>query len=264
MSEERPYYKDQKMRPVLFYVVFGVKEEPLSVSRERHHVDMFPDGLTLTICKKPENGAYMAEMIGGTLGEVLAKNNPVLYRAIEQTDKWAIIRGTVEQDRDLSYMRNVIGFIQAFTEAGAVGVLDLQTVALFSAAQWRDRFFSRPFCPYDHVTIFTSDLKDGTGWLHTRGMRKFGRPDISIESVDAGCVKSAARIVNQMIYAGALGAFFSKPVRLHPQTGETCVIKPDFVDDDENPDFNNSYYRVLWPECTFAQTDNGDVHGNNG
>lgn len=43
-------------------------------------------------------------------------------------------------------------------------------------------------------------MKDGNIWLHTRGLRKFGRPDISIENIHESDVDKAVRVANQMIF----------------------------------------------------------------
>lgn len=42
-------------------------------------------------------------------------------------------------------------------------------------------------------------------------MRKFGRPDISMEGVDEDKIDHAVQVINQMIYYGALGVFFPDP-----------------------------------------------------
>lgn len=249
MSYERPYYVEINYRPLLFYVVFGVKDEELNVSRERHHVDAFPEGLDFVFYNKSEHGEYMASLIGGSLGEILKEDNPALYQAIQNTDTWAVIRGEVQDDADLNYMRNTIGFVQALLETGAIGVLDLQTFSLLTPETWTETVFSKEFDPYDHTVILASETEDGSLWLHTRGMRKFGRPDISMEGVNNDSVDNAVQVINQMIYYGALGAFFSRPTKFNLHTGSSYVVNPQFIDDMENPDFNNSYYRVLWGEC---------------
>ena len=254
MSFERPYYEDLNYHPLLFYVIFGVNGEELSVSRERHHVDEFPDGLNLISYQKPEHQEYMTELIGGALGEILDAGNHTLYEAVQNTEQWVIIRGEVQQDADLHYMRNTIGFVQALVETGAVGVLDLQTFMLYTPEEWTDIIFSNEFDPYAHVTILASAMDDGTFWLHTRGMRKFGRPDISMEGVEEDKVEHAAQVINQMIYYGALGVFFSKPTKLHTNIGPTYVVNPSFVDDFDNPDFNNSYYKIVWKDCSLIET----------
>lgn len=249
MDYERPYYEDINYHPLLFYVIFGVKDGQLNVSKEKHHIDEFPEGLDFSLLKRPENEAYMRSLIGGALGKILDGENPALYKAIQDAEQWAVIRGEVQRDKDLHYMRNVTGFVQALVENGAIGVLDLQTFSLITGKEWTEKFFSREWNPYDHVTIFTSEMEDGSVWLHTRGMRKFGRPDISIQEVKKSEIDCAAQIVNQMLYYGAVGVFFARPVKLHTHSGLTCIVKPQFVNEPDNPDFNNSYYHVSWDDC---------------
>ncbi len=249
MECERPYYRDLKCRPFLFYVMFGVKNEELRVSRKRHHVDGFPDGLELVFCDRKKNDAYMRSLMGDSLGRILDREKHDLYEIVKETDQWAVIRGEVCQDSDLKYMQNTIGFIQALIDNGAVGVLDLQTLSLYSSAEWSNRFFEREWNPYDHVTILASEMEDGLTWLHTRGMRKFGRPDIGVWKVAPDESEEAVQVINQMIYYGSLGAFFEREVRFHTQSGNTYLVNPHFVADYENPDFNNAYYRFEWREC---------------
>jgi len=249
MGYERPYYEDLNYHPFLFYIVFGTDNKNLDVSRERHRVDELPDGLDFSLLKKPENDEYMDALIGGTLGKVLNDNYCSLYETIQKTDKWVVIRGEVQKDSDLHYLRNAIGIVQALVEKGAIGVLDLQTFTLYTPSEWTSKIFDSEFDPYSHVVILASEMEDGSIWLHTRGMRKFGRPDISMEKLSKNEVDKAAQVINQMIFYSVLGAFFSRPVKLHTHNGLACIVKPEFVEDLDNPDFNNSYFRISWDEC---------------
>ncbi len=249
MNCERPYYKDLNSRPFLFYVIFGVKNEELKVSRGRHHVDGFPDGLELVFYDREKDGTYMQLLLGESLGKILDREKHDLYESVKTTDKWAVIRGEVCEDSDLNYMQNVIGFIQALIDNGAVGVLDLQTLSLYASGKWSDQFFEQEFNPYDHVTILASETKENLMWLHTRGMRKFGRPDIGVREVASDEMEEAVQVINQMIYYGSMGAFFDRRVKLHTQSGNTYVVNPCFVEDYDNPDFNNAYYDFAWREC---------------
>lgn len=253
MSYERSYYEDINYPPLLYYVIFGVKEEPLSVSKERHHVDAFPEGLDFLFYNKSEHSEYLSSMLGGVLGEVLGEGNHTVYEKVQNTDQWAVIRGEIKQAADLSYMRNVIGFIQALVESGAVGVLDLQTFSLYSGEEWTDRIFSKEFDPRDHAVILASVTEDDSLWLHTRGMRKFGRPDISVEKVDKDAIEDAVQVINQLLFYGAQGAFFSKLTKIHTETGLTYIVNPHFQNDFDNPDFNNSYYQIFWQECELVE-----------
>ncbi|MFR3783099.1 MAG: hypothetical protein ACLTXR_04695 [Clostridia bacterium] len=49
MNYERPYYEDINYHPLMFYVVFGAKEEELEISRERHNIDEIPEGLNINM-----------------------------------------------------------------------------------------------------------------------------------------------------------------------------------------------------------------------
>lgn len=49
MNYERPYYEDINYHPLMFYVIFGVKEEELVISREQHNLDEVPEGLNLNM-----------------------------------------------------------------------------------------------------------------------------------------------------------------------------------------------------------------------
>ena len=251
MDYERPYYKNLDYHPLLFYVIFGVRDEELKVSREKHNVDGFPEGLNFVFCNTKDNNEYMQSLLGGKLGEILDREKHNLYEKVKNTYKWAIISGEVQQDDNLNYMRNTIGFVQALLERDAIGVLDLQTFSLYSAEEWTDKFFRQEFNPYNHVTILSSEMEDGSTWLHTRGMRKFGRPDISIEKVEVSETEDAIQVINQMIYYGSLGAFFDKDIKLHTNNEKTYIVNLHFVNDYENPDFNNTYYQIFWPQCKY-------------
>ena len=244
-SYSREYYQDIDYKPELFYVIFGVSGSgELEVSRERHRVDEFPEGLELQLLDREKDGAYMDELVGGTIGQVLQRNHAAAYGRCAETEQWAVIRGQVQRDDTLDYLRNVIGFVQAFVDQGAVGVMDVMTISLMSAEEWTGKIFEPEFNPWKHVTILISEEADGSRWLHTRGMRKFGRPDISFHGIGVDKVDDVAAVVNQMIYYGARGAFFGRDVKLHTQSGKAFVVRPEFVEDFENFDFNNAYYEA--------------------
>jgi hypothetical protein len=251
MNYERPFFKDLDYSPQLFYAIFGVDGENLNVSRERHRVDELPNGLNLLLYSKADevHAEYMKSILGGSLGKTLRNSNERVYEAAKEVDNWAVIRGCVTNDANLHYMRNTIGFVQALAEKGAMVIADLFTLALFTPSEWADKIFKPEFEPRSHVVIFVSETDDAMMWIHTRGMIKFGRPDVSMEDVPRNMLVNAEDIINQMIFYSAQGAFFSRPTKFHIHNGLTAVVKPYFIDNMENPDFNNSYYRMSWAEC---------------
>ncbi len=251
MNYERPYYEDINYHPLMFYVIFGAKEEELVISREQHNLDEVPEGLNMHILTRKQHGEYMNNLIGGTLGDLLKEEQPELYEKIQKENIWAVVEGKIKQDDNLKYLRNTIGVVQAFLDTGAIAVLDLQIFSLYSAEDFTEKIFSKELDVYSHVKNLISEMEDGKIWLHTRGMCKFGRPDISIENIPKSEENTAVRVSNQMIFCSAQGMLFNKKVKLHPYKDKekAIIINPEFVEDYENVDFNNAYCRLSWDEC---------------
>lgn len=45
----------------MFYVIFGVKEEELVISREKHNLDEVPEGLNMNMLTREQQGEYMVK-----------------------------------------------------------------------------------------------------------------------------------------------------------------------------------------------------------
>lgn len=86
--------------------------------------------------------------------------------------------------------------VRAFLDTEAIAVLDMQTFSLYSAEEFTEKIFSKEFDVYSHVKILLSKMEDGNIWLHTRGLQKFGRPDVSIENIPESDVNKAVRVAN--------------------------------------------------------------------
>lgn len=255
MKLDRPFYIDIDYHPYLFYVVLGASlEDKFEVLKDRHHVDGFPEGLEFFYIDRENDSEYMDNMMGGTIGSILMEENPELYLKVKGEHSWAIIRGEVKDDTDLTYMRNVIGYIQALVERGGKAVFDFSTVTLYSPIDWRKRFFQPEFSPCDHIRISSSidrRAKKPSMWIHTRGMSKYGRPDISFENVPEGKENMVINIIRQMIYFSAQGAFYTKPAKFHFNAKHAGVVTPVFQNDFENEVFNNAFYKIDWNACEF-------------
>lgn len=240
---KRKYYQDIGYKPFLFYVIWGVSGEDLEVSQQKHKVDELPEGLDIRTFTREMHGEWIDGWFSGAYETVLKETDPDLFDLCMGAGKCAVLQGSVKNDSTLDYMRNTIGIIQAFIDKGALGILDPQTITLYSPEQWTERFFDKEINAQNHVMILYSREADGY-WLHTRGMAEFGRPDIGIFGVSEDKVSDYKQIVDQMIYYGGQGVFFDTDTRLHTFSGKTFVIHPEFVNDFENEDYNNAYYNV--------------------
>lgn len=240
---ERKYYHDIDYKPFLFFAVFGVEQDNLQVSTEKHHVDEIPEGLDLRCINRENNNDYIENFFQGAIGDIMKEKNKGLYDKCHAQDKCVIIQGEVEKDSTLDYMRNVIGVIEALVENGATGILDLLTFSLISPEEWTKRFFEKEVNALNHVLILISE-DNGSYWLHTRGMSEFGRPDISMENVTEDKLEEYKRIVDQIIYFGGEGAVLKETVKIHTAPNESYMVNAEFVNDFQNDDFNNAYYKI--------------------
>ena len=243
MSNERQYYEDIGYKPFLFYVVFGVSGDELEVSRTKHNVDGLPEGLDIISLARPDHSDYIDGLIGGGIGEHLKKADSALYESCKACDKVVIMRGEIADDSTLDYMRNLIGFCEAFIDKGAKGILDLQTFTLYSPKEWTDRFFGKDVNAQNHVLIMFSKEKDGY-WIHTRGMAEFGRPDYGISKVPEDKLEDYKQVIDQMVFYGGQGLVFKGSAKLHTFNGKTFRVSTEFVNDFDNDDYNNAYYNV--------------------
>ena len=94
-------------------------------------------------------------------------------------------------------------------------------------------------------------MEDGSFWLHTRGMLKFGRPDIGLEGVPQSEQGRAMDIFKQMVFYGAQGAAFTQNTRLHISEHTACMLHPELTGEMNDPDYNNEHYQMTWADCRF-------------
>lgn len=247
MTYERPYYIDIAYPPVLFYIVFGTNGD-LALEEGK----ALPQGLEAVTYKGEGHKKYMQSILGGSIGEILKNENQKLYEKALQTEGCVVISGAAAKKDDLKYLKATMEYIQALMKGGAIAVLDLLTYTLFGSEEWI-KLCNQDFTPFEHASIMVSEMADDSAWLHTMGMRKFGRPDISIELFDKTKLKDAIAVINSMICLGAQGAFYENETRIELPDGRAYMIKPNFINDFGNPEFNNAYYRILWEECVLAE-----------
>lgn len=235
---------DDRYQPLLYYIVFGSDASELVVSRTKHHVDTIPQGLEIEQLNRQEHGERMDWLLNGTIEKVLRQHDATLYDTCKDTDCWTILHGRIATDGGSDYLRNTIGLVQALIEQGGIGVFDLLTLDLQPASKWSARYFEKETDPQTHVVVLKSDNEDGSVWLHTRGMIKFGRPDFSVLQLAPSQVNDAKQALDQLIFHSGKGAEMSKKLRLHTANGKTIEAQLRLVPDFDNFDFNNAYYET--------------------
>jgi hypothetical protein len=128
-------------------------------------------------------------------------------------------------------------------------VLDPQVLTLFDAAHWRRHYLVKDGAPPRHHVLIlrSSEAAADRSWIHTRGMRKFGRPDISLRNVPDRDVDRAGVLCERLVELLSLGVHFSAGQQLEVEgLPDGLVAQPGGSLDD--PEFNNTHVEFRWPE----------------
>jgi hypothetical protein len=240
----RPLYTPGGDDAFIFLVAFGPAIEELQVSQADHRVDEIPASLELAVQGAETVNAFLEPPIG----ELLREDHPELVDLVAATDSCLVIRGTIADPPDLRYLRSVIGLATAALDAGAVAIYNLQSFGLFSPARWRTDIFEPDApSPADFVVILSSEDHEGDPngavWLHTRGMRVFGRPDLSVRGVPADQINVAGQLVRALIEQQVKGLRIEdgSTMTVGDPIGNITFHRRGHVDD---PEFNNVHLEI--------------------
>jgi len=246
-SWPREYYEGGEQNAFLFYVVYGSNVEDLQLSRSKYRCDGIPDGIDVMAYGPMQHPDVVASFREGYLWDELQTRRPALASAVAEQSGCIVIRGSVPSGPSLNYFRDRIGLLTAQLDCGGVAIYDPQSFVWWSPDNWKARVFD-PASPQagEHVSILVSDEDGGRQWFHTRGLRKFGRPDISLRGVPAGYRAAAEDLFNRFIHFQAHGGVIKDGQQIRMQAlPESMVCVHGGHEDD--PEFNNTHIEILWP-----------------
>jgi len=243
----RPNFQQGGDVPFLFYVVYGPVPSEFTISQSHFRCAGIPNGIEITAYGPSTKPEVLDTFRSGYLWDELLKSNNTLADDITNQNECLVIKGDVKDHDDLNYFRDVIGLIQWLLDSGGVAVYDPQSFRWWSADIWRNNAFeSDSGSPRNHVTILTSEEEQGE-WIHTRGLRKFGRPDLSIHHVLPEFREPVLELINRFIELQAFGGVIpdNEEIRIvNLPDGMTCHHRGDV----DNPDFNNVHIEIEWPK----------------
>ena len=218
----RPHFDPLGDRPAgvraeLFYLVVGpAPAQPLQVSRRRHHLDRIEPGLVISTHRRADDAAWFDAWFHGPLGREIDGlfANPDEVRSAQTL---TVVRGTFAGEaKDLNYLRNTLGVVSAIADTpGTLAVFDALTTNWWRLGDWRAAFVERSvFEIHDHLFIAVTDepAHHPGLWTHTRGMAKFGRPELEIRHLPGAydtrnpAIRASGRVLNGIATYLALGA----------------------------------------------------------
>ncbi|HET7267310.1 MAG TPA: hypothetical protein VFJ15_04315 [Oleiagrimonas sp.] len=242
----RPYWHASGEDAMLLFFVFGRFSGD---TNEIGNALKLPDGIQLTRYAHATLRNWEGYPLTGALGDVFQAEVPQTLTAARNTPDVLRLAGEIRDPSDLDYLRDTLNALTRLFEAGGVAVVDPQTSGLLDRDTWHRRFLAGTATTMrQHVLVLCdADPDDASSqWIHTRGMRKFARPDISLTRVPGSDINQAGALCEQLVDMLALGGQFADGQSL-PVDGLAgpLVAQPGGHKDD--PRFYNTHVELRWP-----------------
>jgi len=244
---ERPRFEAGGDDPYLFFVAYGAFAVPSPFSSDEGGGPRLPNGVEVRRVGKEAMATL--PFMDGAMAKILAQNEGDLLDRAQSTSEGLILRGAVKAEEavTLNYLRDTIEVLTRWFDHGAEVILDVQRLKLYDPGAWRLELVE-PWPPRwtNHVVILASEEREDCRWLHTRGLRKFGRPDLSLREVSAERLFTAMTMFKQLIVWQAEGGRIQEgqSIQMPGLPGEMSCHPAGSVED---PVFNNVHVEIRWP-----------------
>ncbi|MDR1075407.1 MAG: hypothetical protein LBL59_03655 [Xanthomonadaceae bacterium] len=234
--------------PFVYYVVFGPLDGGFEISATRYRCTGIPAGVRISSYSQLAYPMALDSFREHFLGEVLRESDPELAALVKAQTHCLLVQGPIEDGPTLNDFRNVIGLVTYLMDSGGVAVCDLQAMKWRSREQWRQEIFepANPE-PAAQTTIWMARDGENSIWMHTRGMRKFGRPDLSLRRVTPGYRDAVDELFKRLIGFQVQGGIVAEGQEIHMKglpRGMRCHTRGG-IDDIE---FNNIHIDIEWPK----------------
>jgi hypothetical protein len=244
----RPQFVTGGGPPFLLYAVFSEREVTSPLSRRKYRSAGPPSGLQSQLYHAARHHEPFTSFRAGLLFEVFSQAHPDAARAVSNSPCCTVLSGPIEGASSLEYLRDTIGLVQFLLDQGGHAVYDPQMFAWWTPESWRREVFE-PDAPRPrrHVTTLISREQDTRRlWLHTRGLRKFGRPDLSLRQLPEEHRDAAIGAFQGLIERQAAGYRIPENHELRVAAWPRGLFGRygGSVDD---PEFNNRHVAWVWP-----------------
>jgi hypothetical protein len=243
----RPNWQSGGGDPFLAYAIYGITAGNEPLRSDRYRTRGLPEGIEALVHTRELRAAYLRESFEeGQPWDDLVQRDPALAERVLASPGCVLLSGGVSDQSSLLYLRDVVGFISFLLDHGGVAVYDLFTFQWWHPAEWQRTFFEddEPQVAQHANIYFSQELPHRTRWLYTHGLRKFGRPDISVRHTPAEHLADAAGVCAELIEYQALGGVLAEHQGIrHPVLGRLIVHHAGSMDD---PEFNNVHVELQW------------------
>jgi hypothetical protein len=236
--------------PFLFYVVFGSVDLSTPFCRSTYRSSGAPDGIAVMSYGPDKHPDVPSSFRDGYVWDEFVASDPDCAAQVASCEHCIVFRGTPTDATTLNYLRDTVGLITYMLDRGGCAVYDPLMFRWWNPGEWKQEIFDPPDpAPRRHVVILASEEDDPSlKWFHTRGMRKFGRPDISVHNVPNELEDGVIDLCTRLIEHQAFGLVVpdGQEVRMASLPAGGVFRRGGDVDD---PDFNNVHLDVSWPKA---------------
>jgi hypothetical protein len=243
---ERSRFEPGGNNAMVLFAIYGSFANYKAISGTTYRTAGVPPGVDLRRFSRAKHPSL--PFAGGEPASLLGRSNADLLARIERAPECLVIQGEVADPANLNYLRDCVGLVTFLLDHGGVAVADVPQLKFLERPEWRRDFFE-PAKPrvHRHVSILFSEEETGTGfWYHTRGLRKFGRPDLSLHHVPERCQEAAIDLCNRLIELQAEGGRIREGQDINVSGlpgGLVCHHQGSI----EDPDFNNVHVEIQFP-----------------
>jgi len=240
----RKYYQPDAGDALIFFVVFGKFGEIGPVSQSSYRCAAIPETVDMQEYKTEVHLQVLNSFREGLLWDLEKEKLGTLREKIEQAPECIVIRGEIPDPSSLNYLRDVVGLSTYLLDHGGCAIYDPQRLKYWSPSEWHSMIFEPGHAvPLAHSIILVSEEANKTKWFHTRGLRKFGRADLSVHRVPADADTAVHELINRFIVFQAEGGVITEGQEIKMKSlpsGLRCHITGDLDD----PDFNNIHVEI--------------------
>lgn len=245
---DRPYFTQPGNPSLLYYIVYGEIQGDFNIQGDTYRVLHMPEGLQLQSCRTTDGSETVEQFRSEHFLKMLESQHPELVETVKKQEHCYIVQAILPDSQLLNDFRVVIGITTYLLDSGCVAAFDPLTRKWWSPQEWRETVFTpEEFTPFPHVHISISPERNDSQWVYTHGMRKFGRPDLSVHYVNEEEMQGVIEMMNRFIGFMAAGGTIEEGQEIKMASlpaGMKCVHKGTL----EDPNFNNVHVEVLWPE----------------
>ena len=229
---EREYYQPEAGDANLSYLVFGELKADVEVDAKTYRTSGPPKGVDMELFSREEHGEWVESLFEGYAGALLSEDAG-LETSAKSAPTVALLSGVVEDPETLDYLRDTVGVVTALLDEGGVAVFDAVALRWWSPAEWRETIFEPATAePIEHVVLLASEEDDGF-WLHSHGLAKFGRPDLSAHGLSGDDLETYAGLFESLVTMLASGAVIPDGQRLRIDGTKTELTSTLVVTEDE-------------------------------